>query len=167
MIRSTLYGVTVCVVFGAPLTTHAQMRRSAPPGDGARAPAAAEIVDPALRKRFPFAGAWEGELTMQRGPGRNEPRAIAMVFTIADTSRGTYAGATINPGHGRAPHDSTRVERGELHWQQPNSGGGQWFYVVRLATPDSIVGTLALRDWPQLPAGEQPPVGDLVLRRRR
>jgi hypothetical protein len=167
MTRSTLYGVAVFVALGAPLILHAQTRRSAPAGDGARAPAAPEITDPALRRRFPFAGAWEGELTMQRGPGTNDPRTVVMLFTIADTARGTYAGTTINPGHGRAPHDSTKVKSGELHWQQPNSGGGQWIYVARLATPDSIVGTFALRDWPQLPAGEQPPVGDFVLRRRR
>jgi hypothetical protein len=167
MTRSTRYGVAVVVAFGAPFTADAQMRRSTPPGDGGRVTAVSEVTDPAVRKRFPFAGAWEGEITMQRGPGTNDPRTVVMLFTIADTARGTYAGTTINPGHGRAPHDNTNVKNGELHWQQPNSGGGQWIYVARLAAPDSIVGTLALRDWPQLPGGEQPPVGDFVLRRRR
>jgi hypothetical protein len=53
-----------------------------------------------------------------------------------------------------------------MQWKQENSGGGFWVYAGHFVTQDSVAGTVALRDWPQLPAGEKPPTGTFGVARR-
>jgi hypothetical protein len=91
---------------------------------------------------------------------------LRVAFDVADTARQAYAGATLLPNGTRAPHLSDVVTDGALEWRQRNSGGGDWVYSARLVARDSIEGTVVLRDWPQLPAGQQPPSGTFVLVRR-
>ena len=105
-------------------------------------------------------------MTLTRGPGANEPRPLRLVFEVSDTVKTTYSGATLFPDNGCAPHLETRVTNGEMRWKQRNSGGGYWVYAARLVTRDSIEGSVVLRDWPQLPAGEKPPLGTFALSRR-
>ncbi len=91
---------------------------------------------------------------------------LRVAFDVADSARNAYAGATLLPDGGRARHLSDVVTDGGLQWRQRNSGGGDWVYSARLVSRDSIEGTVVLRDWPQLPAGERPPSGTFVLVRR-
>ena len=89
-----------------------------------------------------------------------------MVFDVADSTKGEYTGATILPNNARAPHLETTVANGEMRWKQTNSGGGFWMYSGKIVGRDSIAGTVLLKDWPQLPAGEKPPTGTFALVRR-
>ena len=100
------------------------------------------------------------------GPGgeRRVPRVV--VFEVADSTKSEYSGGTMLPNGERAPHVETTVTNGEMHWKMPNSGGGFWVYAVRLVSRDSISGTVALKDWPQLGAGEKAPSGIVTLVRR-
>jgi hypothetical protein len=114
----------------------------------------------------PFAGVWDGTFTLN-GPRVGEQKIpVVMVFDVADTAKTRYAGATILPNGARAPHLETAVAHGEISWKQSNSGGGFWVYRGKMVTTDSIAGTVALEDWPQLPAGEKPPTGTIALVRR-
>ena len=103
----------------------------------------------------PYAGMWAGAETMP--VGRDEVR---LQFTVAD---GRYSGAMLFPGGGRAPDRNLAQTADGLTWESPNSGGGTWVYHVRLAAPDSMVGTLVLRDAP--PNLQPAPQGTLVLTR--
>jgi hypothetical protein len=146
----------------------AQVRRSGgPPPGGVPTTPPGGIPRGGASARYPYAGAWDGSFSLSVGPGAGRRVPIAVAFDVVDSARQAYAGATILPGDARAPHLETRVRDGEMRWTQANSGGGYWHYTARLATPDSIVGTLVLRDWPQLPPGERPPAGTLALVRRR
>jgi hypothetical protein len=119
--------------------------------------------------RHPYAGVWDGTSTLRGGPGGEHEIPIVMVLNVADASKGEhgdYAGATIMPNGARAPHLETQVVNGQMRWKQENSGGGYWAYAGKLAGPDSIAGTVALVDWPQLPAGEKPPAGTFTVVRR-
>jgi hypothetical protein len=118
-------------------------------------------------ERHPFAGVWDGAMTLvtESGDGLKVPRLL--VIDVADSVRGTYTGATILPDNARAPHVETVVAKGEMHWKQPNSGGGFWVYAVRLVARDSLAGTVALEDWPQLTPGQKPPSGTISLVRRQ
>ena len=101
------------------------------------------------------------------GPGgeRRVPRVV--VLDVADSTKSEYSGGTMLPNGERAPHVETTVTNGEMHWKMPNSGGGFWVYAVRLVSRDSISGTVALKDWPQLGAGEKAPSGVVTLVRRQ
>ena len=70
----------------------------------------------------------------------------------------------IPPGGGIAPHNHLAASAAGLTWDSPTSGGGTWVYNVRLAGPDSMVGTLVLRDPP--PSQTPAPTGTLVLTRQ-
>ena len=109
---------------------------------------------------------WEGSATLARGPGAAKSTLLRVAFDVANSARPTYSGATILPNDAHAAHVDLVVRGRELEWRQPNSGGGFWVYSARLVAPDSIAGSFALRDWPQLRAGESPPVGTFVLVRR-
>src|SRR6185295_7688408 len=100
------------------------------------------------------------------GPGGDHGIPITMVLINADSTKDDYSGATILPNGARAPHLETSVANGEMRWKQENSGGGFWMYAGRIVARDSIAGTVALKDWPQLPAGEKPPTGTFALVRR-
>ncbi len=41
-----------------------------------------------------------------------------------------------------------------------------WMYAGKIISRDSIAGAVALKDWPQLAPGEQPPAGTFALVRR-
>ena len=86
---------------------------------------------------------------------------VALRFTATD---GKYAGLTLHPDGGTAPQNNLTLTAAGLTWEQPNSGGGTWVFDVRLAGPDSMVGTLVLRDAPA--NFERVPKGTLVLTRQ-
>ena len=86
---------------------------------------------------------------------------IRFVFVVSD---GKYVGSTVHPGGAKAPHIGLTASASGLTWEQPNSGGGTWVFQVRLAAPDSMAGTIVLRD---APASFTPvPRGTLVLTRQ-
>ena len=144
---------------------HAQMRRSAPDGSGG--PPRGEAPKGSPRSpQHPYAGVWDGSFTLRNGPGGEHDIPIVIVLIVADSTRGEYSGATILPNGARAPHLETTVVSGEMRWKQENSGGGFWMYAGRIVSRDSIAGTVALQDWPQLPPGEKPPSGRFALVRR-
>lgn len=144
---------------------HAQMRRSAPDGGG---PPRSEAPRGIPRSaQHPYAGVWDGSFTLRNGsPGGEHDIPIVMVLIVADSAKGEYSGATILPNGARAPHLETTVAQGEMRWKQENSGGGFWVYAGKIVSRDSIAGTVALEDWPQLPPGEKPPSGTFGLVRR-
>jgi hypothetical protein len=144
---------------------HAQMRRSAP--DGSAGPPRGEAPKGIPRNpQHPYAGVWDGSFTLRNGPAGGHDIPIVMVLIVADSAKGEYSGATILPNGARAPHLETTVADGEMRWKQENSGGGFWMYAGKIVSRDSIAGTVALEDWPQLPPGEKPPSGTFTLVRR-
>ena len=149
--------VAACIVL--PTTTHAQMRRSPAP-DGAAPPPGREIPRGLPRsEKHPYAGVWNGTFTLR------EQIPVVMVFDI-DSVKSVYGGFTVMPNGARAPHLESTVAKGEIRWKQSNSGGGFWVYKGNFVGRDSVVGTVELTDWPQLPAGEKPPTGKFALARR-
>lgn len=156
--------IVMASVAVAPLLASAQVRRSAPPGGGGPpdAPAGARVRG-AANARFPFAGTWEGSITMKEGPGK-EPRSIGMTFDVTDSAKKSYSGFTIYTNNARAPHLNSVAANDSLRWEQSNSGGGRWVYAARLVSIDSIEGTLTLNDAPWHPATK--PHGTFVMARR-
>jgi hypothetical protein len=163
LVMSWLAIVLVAAVGGS--NAQAQVRRSAP--DGAGGPARGEAPKGIPRSaQHPYAGVWDGTFTLRNGPGGEHDIPIVMVLIVADSAKGDYSGATILPNGARAPHLETTVVHGEMRWKQENSGGGFWVYAGKIVSRDSIAGTVALEDWPQLPPGEKPPSGTFALVRR-
>jgi hypothetical protein len=159
------YLTTMLVAAVGASNAHAQMRRSAP--DGAGSPPRGEAPKGIPRDlQHPFAGVWDGTFTLRNGPAGGHDVPIVMVLIVADSTKGEYSGATILPNRARAPHLETTVVDGKMRWKQENSGGGFWMYAGRIVSRDSIAGTVALEDWPQLSPGEQPPTGTFALVRR-
>jgi hypothetical protein len=106
--------------------------------------------------QLPYAGLWAGVRTMEIGSDD-----IRFQYTVTD---GKYSGVMLHPGGGRAVQKNLTQTADGLTWESPNNGGGTWVYRVRLAGPDSMVGTLVLRD---APANLRPaPQGTLVLQRQ-
>lgn len=131
----------------------AQLSRTrSPVGLDAPPPANGVPRDP----HFPYAGLWSGTRTMPMGSDQ-----IRCRFSVTDTK---YSGEMIHPGGGIAPHNHLAASAAGLTWDLPNSGGGTWMYNVRLAGPDSMVGTLVLRDPP--PGLTPAPTRTLVLTRQ-
>jgi len=139
------------LVVAATTTAGAQemRRRSADP---AGAPTSGVPRD----ARFPYAGVWAGVRTMPMGSDD-----ISFRFTVTD---GAYSGLTLHPGGAASPQDKLTMTAAGLTWEQPNSGGGTWVFNVRLAGPDSMVGTLVLRDAPA--NFNSAPKGRMVLTRQ-
>ena len=133
-------------------TASGQGVRRAAPGGEVPTPAQAGVArDP----RFPYAGLWTG---LRRMPvGDNE---IGFEFTVAADR---YSGQTL-VGGGAVAHERLVASAAGLRWEQPNNGGGLWLYTVRLAGPDSLVGTLKLQGGP--PDLRPVPEGTLILVRR-
>jgi hypothetical protein len=157
---------TAVVMVLAPRAANAQVRRSAPDGAGAGPPPGESPKGIPRSAQHPYAGVWDGSFTLNRGPGAEHSIPIVMVLIVADSAKGEYSGATILPNGARAPHLETTVANGEMRWKQENSGGGFWMYAGKIVARDSIGGTVFLKDWPQLPAGEKPPSGTFSLVRR-
>jgi hypothetical protein len=103
-------------------------------------------------------------LTGGAGGERDVPRTF--IFAIADSAKSQYGGAMVLPNNARAPYAETTLANGEIMWKMSNSGGGFWMYTAKLVGRDSLAGTVALVDWPQLPAGKKAPSGTLGLARR-
>lgn len=153
MRRAYLNGLMIgAVVLFTASTGGAQLPRTRMPGGpDAGLPSGGTPRD----ARFPYAGQWSGMRVMPAGSDQ-----IAFKFTVTD---GQYAGLTLHPGGGTSPQNNIVAGAGGLTWEQPNSGGGTWVFNVRLAGPDSMVGTLFLRD---APANLTPaPRGTMVLTR--
>ncbi len=153
------------VLIVVPARSGAQVRRSATPDGSAGSPGGAPRGIP-RNTRLPYAGVWDGSFTLTRGQGAERAIPIVMLLTVADSAKSRYAGATILPNGARAPHLETTVVNGEMRWKQENSGGGFWMYAGKIVGRDSIAGTVVLKDWPQLPAGEKAPEGTFALIRR-
>jgi hypothetical protein len=115
-------------------------RRTGGPGGGG----GVELPNIPANPRYPFAGAWVGQLAM---PG-NEAIPIAMIIEATD---GKYTGATVWPNGARAPHDNNKASGDVITWDQSNSGGGRWYYTMKRTAGDSLVGTMTLRDAPNFP----------------
>lgn len=158
MRRSTVIGIGLATMLAAPCADAQLPRRPAPPGEPQ------EPTGPTFPKR-PYDGTWDGWFVLRNGPGADARHALRVAFD-ATSRQGAYAGANVNPDGSRTPHRETVERDGTLQWRLPNSGGGYWEYSARLVARDSIAGTLRLRDWPQLPAGERAPSGMFVLVRR-
>lgn len=134
-------------------TLGAQLPRTRSPGTADAAPAESGIPrDP----RFPYAGLWSGTRTMPVGSDD-----IQFKFSVND---GKYSGAIILPNGALTPDNNLVATAAGLTWEQRNSGGGTWVYNVRLVGPDSMVGSLVLRDAP--PQFTPIPKGTLVLTRQ-
>lgn len=167
MHRSTVRAFALALIAGfvsiSPRVMHGQMRRSAD-GNGGPPPDAPRGLP--RNARFPFAGVWDGTMSLASGAGgeRDVPRTF--IFAIADSAKNQYAGGMLLPNGARAPYAETTLMNGEIRWKMPNSGGGFWVYSAKAVGRDSLSGTVALVDWPQLPAGEKSPSGTLGLSRR-
>jgi hypothetical protein len=138
----------VCAVHAASAQT--SRTRSAAPGE------TTAVNGVARDARFPYAGVWRGVRTMPVGTGE-----IGFRFMV---EQGHYSGRTLHPDGSTAPQNNLAATARGLTWESPNSGGGTWVYSVRLAGPDSMVGTLVLRDPP--PNLTPAPRGTLVLIRQ-
>ena len=144
--------IAAALLLATATTSGAQeMRRRSPDASGST-PTAGIPRD----ARFPYAGVWAGTRTMPMGTDD-----IGLRFTVADEK---YSGLTLHPGGGTAPQNKLTLTAAGLTWEQPNSGGGTWVFNVRLAGPDSMVGTLVLRDAPANFEGV--PKGTMVLTRQ-
>jgi hypothetical protein len=151
---TTLTCLSAALVVMSATTASAQIARTRAPANGQTTPATGGIPrDP----QFPYAGLWQGTRTMPLGAGD-----VVLRFTVVD---GAYAGAMVHPDGGEAPHRRLVATAAGLTWESPNSGGGTWVYKVRLAGPDSMTGTLTLRDPP--PNLTPAPSGTMVLVRTR
>ena len=161
--RASALALITIVVAISPLALHGQQRRS-PDANGGPPPEAPKGTP--RNARFPFAGVWEGTMSLVGGAGgeRDVPRTF--VFVVADSAKGQYDGVMVLPNNARAPYAETTFANGEVKWKMPNSGGGFWVYTAKLVGRDSVAGTVALVDWPQLPAGEKAPSGTLGLVRK-
>jgi hypothetical protein len=147
-------GVTAIVILLASHAAGAQIART-------RSPSGPDVPPPAQAgaphdSRFPFAGLWSGTRVMPEGSDE-----IQFRFTVTD---GKYSGRTVHPNGNSSPQNNLAATAAGLTWEQPNSGGGTWVFHVHLAGPDSMVGTLVLRD---APANFNPvPKGTMVLTRQ-
>jgi hypothetical protein len=116
--------------------------------------------------RRPFAGVWDGSFTL-RGSARGE-RSVPMILIVNadDAAKAGYTAERVLPGGERVPPMDLTVMAGEIRWRHQNSGGGYWVYAGKMVGRDTLTGTVALTDWPQLAAGEKPPTGTFSLVRR-
>jgi hypothetical protein len=162
-VRALAFAVTALFVSISPKTLIGQVRRSA---DGNGGPPPEAPKGSPRNSRFPLAGVWDGTMSLVGGAGGDREVPRTFVFVIADSAKGQYDGVMVLPDNRRAPYAGTTFANGEIKWKMPNSGGGFWVYTAKLAGRDSLSGTVALVDWPQLPAGEKAPSGTLGLARR-
>ena len=153
MHRSVLH-ILVAAGFSATLATtaRAQLPRQSAAGSNRASPERGSPRDP----RFPYAGIWRGITAMPVGQDE-----IQLRFSIED---GKYAGFLILPNGRAVPGNNLVANSGGITWELPNSGGGTWLYHVRLAGPDSLAGTLVLKNAP--PNFNPVPQGTLVLKRQ-
>lgn len=151
--------VVSMLIIGISDAASAQERRRSTDG-----PPPVPPVGGPINARVPFAGVWEGTRIIKDGaePEMNVP--TTMVFE-ADSAAGRYSGHQVFPNGGRGPFDGITLARGTLSWKHSNSGGGFWTYSARLAGTDTLVGTVALKEWPQGDGRE--PSGTFKLVRRR
>ncbi len=146
--------ILIAAAFAATLATpgRAQLPRQSAAGGNGSSPERGRPRD----SRFPYAGVWHGMRTMPVGQDE-----IQLHFSVDD---GKYAGFLILPDGRPVPGNNLVANSGGITWELPNSGGGTWVYHVRLAGPDSLAGTLVLRDAP--PNFNPAPRGTLILKRQ-
>lgn len=125
----------------------AQQRRRAP---GGAPPLSMPEPSAAMKRRYPFAGAWQGTQTLPEG---RDTRPMAMTFSVADSSAGTYDGTQLMADGGSVPYPGAKAKGGVLSWTSPNSGGGSWVFTARIAA-DTLVGQAVLKDAPWKPSPE-------------
>ena len=129
----------------------AQIARTRAP-EGTDVPAGVSIP---RNPQFPYAGTWSG---VRKMPVGNDD--IRFSFTVVGDK---YQGVTLHPGGASSPQRNLVSSATGLTWEQPNSGGGTWVFKMRLASADSMVGTIVLRD---APANFDPvPSGTMTLTR--
>jgi len=145
------------LIIGAADTAAAQERRRSAGG-----PPPAPPTGVPRNPRAPFAGVWEGARIIKDGaePERNVP--TTMVFE-ADANGSGYSGYQVFPDNQRGPYNGVALASGTLSWKHSNSGGGSWVYSAKLVG-DTLVGTVALKDWPQ--GNGREPSGTFKLVRR-
>jgi hypothetical protein len=134
--RRIALAVAMTVLAGGSMS--AQQRRIGGTGGGA----GVELPKIPANPRYPFAGVWVGRFIME------DTVPIAVIIEVAD---GKYSGATVLPGGARAPHLNSAQSGDAMTWQQTNSGGGLWHYVLKRAAGDTLVGSMTLRDAPNFP----------------
>ena len=141
MKRASIHGQLIATLLlaaeiaGAQIAS-AQIARTRTPYRDAPSPVSGVPLD----TRHPYAGLWRGTRHMPFGSDE-----IALRFTVTGRA---YDGATVHPAGGFEVHRKLTASASGLSWEQPNSGGGTWVYHVRLVSPDSMEGTLVLRDAP-------------------
>ena len=153
------------LVMGSTEVADAQLPRRSRSAEGTAGVPPVERGDQLRLPRRPFVGGWEGWSQLASGQGAEQRMPLRILVDSAQSGSG-YASSTVHPGGKRSANPQTVERDGMLYWRSPNSGGGWWEYSARLVTPDSIAGTVRLRDWPQLAAGQTAPSGTFVLVRR-
>ena len=107
---------------------------------------------------------WDSTFTLRGGPDGEHDIPIVMVPIVADSAKAMLR--RNDPAECACPASRNDRRDGEMRWKQENSGGGFWMYAGKIVSRDSIAGTVALKDWPQLQPGEKPPTGTFALVRR-
>ena len=136
----------------APTAVHAQLARTRDPAAAGIATGSGVPRDP----QHPYAGLWAGVRTLPLGSDDFRLR-----YSV---NNDRYDGVMLLPDGHRAPQKNLTMTADGLSWDSPNSGGGTWEYHAHLASPDSLVGTLVLRDAP--PNLQPAPRGTIVLKRQ-
>ena len=132
----------------------AQQRRRAADGEAPPPPSGP------VRMRVPYAGAWEGTLSMRDAA---TPARLGIVIEVADSTTGRLQGTTSTGGSTRSPHLETVVRDGRMRWKERAGDRGMLLYSATLVTPDSIAGTVTR----QAADGTETQAGTFVLTRRR
>ena len=89
MTRSTIVSLTLIALAVSPVVAKDQERRRAPAGGPeSAAPAPTQVP------RYPYAGSWEGTLSMTDATGAPATSPLAMKFVVKDGARQSYDGET-------------------------------------------------------------------------
>ena len=151
---STIAALAVVISLFAVSDADAQQRRRATGGEGPPPPSGP------VRMRVPWAGAWEGTLSMRDA---GSPARLGIVVEVADTVTGRLQGTSFTEGSTRSAHLETVVRDGRMQWKEQAGERGLLLYTATLVTPDSIAGTIVR----QASDGTATPAGTFVLTRRR
>ena len=156
--RSVVASLSLAVVFVALHASgaDAQQRRRAAGG---------ESPPPAgpSRPRVPYAGAWQGTLTLHgSGTRTGTAEPMSMILEVADTATGAYTATLVAADGGRTSGLTVKVDGDRVLWQQKSATDVMLVYSAKLVAADSIAGTVARRD-----GASEVPAGTFALVRRR
>ena len=154
--RSTLAAAALTITISLLASTDAEAQQRRRSADGEAPPPPSGPV----RMRVPYAGTWEGTLSM-RDAGM--PARLGLVVEVADSASGRLQGTSFTDGSARSPHLETIVRDGRMQWKERAGDRGMLLYSATLVAPDSIAGTVAR----QAADGTETPAGTFVLTRRR